>query len=142
MEHNKISLPIAIMIETLRHNGVSNQELIKKVAAKDISEWESFNTNFDFHMLISQFENSDFTSIIHDGYQIKFITINGLQNLLHFKFNLLKDLDYKLTENGISDLTLDPQQFAILKQMLSPNCIICENSVDAEGRTTIQIEMA
>src|SRR5699024_12712383 len=116
MEHNKISLPIAIMIETLRHNGVSNQELIKKVAAKDISEWESFNTNFDFHMLISQFENSDFTSIIHDGYQIKFVTINGLQNLLHFKFNLLKYLDYKLMETGITDLTLFPNKLIIIQE--------------------------
>lgn len=142
MEHNKISLPIAIMIETLRHNGISNQELIKKVAAKNVSEWESFNPDFDFHMLISLFEDSDFTSIIHDGYQIKFVTINGLQNLLRLKFNLLKDVDYNLIENGISGLTLDQQQFAIFKQMLSTNCTILENSVNAEGITTIQIKMA
>ena len=100
-----------------------------------------FNPDFDFHMLISLFEDSDFTSIIHDGYQIKFVTINGLQNLLRLKFNLLKDVDYNLIENGISGLTLDQQQFAIFKQMLSTNCTILENSVNAEGITTIQIKI-
>ncbi|MBO1005786.1 hypothetical protein [Pseudogracilibacillus auburnensis] len=142
MEYIKISLPIAYMIETLRHNGVSNQELIEQIEKKDVSPWKVFNSNFDFNELVNLSKKDDFTSIIQDGYTIKFVTIRGLQNLLRLKFDLLQERDYDLTENGIAGLTMDQQQFATLKQMLSPNCIIHKNSSDTEGKTSINIELA
>ncbi|MBS4210353.1 hypothetical protein [Bacillus sp. FJAT-50079] len=142
MECIKISLPTAYMIETLRHHGVSDQELLQQTEKKDVSPWKGFNTNFDFNELVELSEKNDFRSIIQDGYTIKFVTIKGLQNLLRLKFNQLEERNYHLTEKGIAELVLDQPQYKTLKQMLSPNCMIRENSLDAEGKTSITIELA
>src|SRR5690625_5210386 len=81
---NKITLMEAYLIETIRSHGVSNDYLLTQVEQEDISEWEELNTNFDFNGLITlRNQNpSAFEDIINEGYSIKFLTFNGLQNLL------------------------------------------------------------
>ena len=69
-----------------------------------------------------------FTSIIQDGYTVKFITIRGLQTLLQLKFDKIEERDYKRTDKGISGLQIEEDQLLNLKQMLSKNCRIHELS--------------
>ena|SRR5690625_1664004 len=143
MDLIKVSLPIAYMIESLRHNGVSDQELLKQVEKKDISSWESFNLNFDFNELIKLSEKNphDFNSIIHDGYSVKFLTINGLKNLLWLKFHKKESQDYHLNNYGISTLTLNKQQYLTLQQLLSSNWNIQEIQTEVNGKITINIKL-
>ncbi|MGN1386230.1 MAG: hypothetical protein ACI4XS_06480 [Bacillus sp. (in: firmicutes)] len=129
MELKKISLPIAYMIETLRSHSVSNGELLAQIEKKDVSVWDDIQSSFDFNDLL-QFAEEDsalFRSVIEDGYQVKFVTINGLQRLLQLKFDKLADRDYTLTENGVDHLQMNQQQIEILKQVLSDNWLIDEN---------------
>ena len=81
MEINKITLMDAYLIETLRSNGVSNDELLNQIGQQDISPWEKVKPNFDFTGLIKLYEQDPkaFASILSDGYTVKFITMNGLK---------------------------------------------------------------
>ncbi|MBS4202437.1 hypothetical protein KHA93_22805 [Bacillus sp. FJAT-49732] len=126
METIKISLPTAFMLETLRANGVTDEQILKQINKKDVSPWQKIDTTFDFQELVNLATNSekDFESIITDGYSVKFMTINGLKNLLRLKFNKIQDQDYQQTEKGITDLILTEQELATIKQMLSKNCIL------------------
>lgn len=118
------------MLETLRSNLVSNEEILKQIGDGDVGIWETLNTNFDFNELIQLAEQDQdkFTAIVQDGYQVKFITFKGLQRLLQLKFNKTVDEDYQLTNKGVTDLRLDGAQLSVLKQMLSKNWAVHETT--------------
>lgn len=128
MELNKITLPQMYMIESIRKNGVTDQQLLQQVQTGDVSPWREFNENFDFHDLVTWYEKDPdtFKSVILDGYQVKFVTIYGLKNYLKLKFGKQEDQDFQLTEKGITDLHVDDQQLAKIQQMLSKNWTIQE----------------
>lgn len=130
----KISLMEAYLIETVRASGVTNEELMEQVSKKDVTAWEKLNENWDYTTLINlQEKDADaFQSIIQDGYQVKFVTINGLKNLLKLKFNITEE-EYELTEHGIEDLSVDEDTLFTIKLMLSANWKVHESAVDGEG---------
>lgn len=114
------------MIETLRNHNLSDEELLIRLEKKDNAFFKEIKSNFDFNELLKLYEQNPiaFKSILLDGYTIKFITINGLKNLLKIKFDKIAERDYKLLDNGISHLTIEENSYPILKQMLSQNWII------------------
>lgn len=128
MENNKISMMDAFLIETLRSNGVSNDDILTKLEQNDLRTWENEYPNNRFSALITLFkeDKTKFKSILLDGYSVKFITMNGLKNLLKLKYDKIAERDYQLHENGMDFLDIDEQQLSSLKQLLSINWIIQE----------------
>lgn len=139
MELQKISLMDAYMIETLRSKGVTNEELIEQ---KDIEMWNRLDDSFDFYDLLRLREKDPlaFQTIIKDGYQVKFVTINGLKNLLKLKFNRIDKIDYQTTEKGVRGLYLNMEAYNQLKKLLSKNWTVKEEEVD--DKTVLHIELA
>ena len=131
------------MIETLRGNGVSDDEIITKIAQKDIGFWENVKPAYDFNELIKLYDQDPqkFLSILSNGYTVKFITINGLHNLLKMKFDKIKDHDYQLTDSGISHLKIEQRIYPVLKQMLSKNWVIHELSEQNSDQPTKDISI-
>ncbi|WP_339228469.1 hypothetical protein NSQ77_01635 [Oceanobacillus sp. FSL K6-2867] len=120
----KISLMDAFIIETLRKNGVSNQEIIQHVERKDVARFRTYHASFDFNELIQLEERlgtAEFQKVLSEGYSIKFVTYNGLKNLLFLKFDKIEDRDYELGDDGFSQLRLDEDQGEQLEKMLSGN---------------------
>lgn len=124
----RISLPAAYMIETLRSNGISDDQILHQIGERDVTPWDRLDSNFDFNHLVelADQDRTGFKSIIQDGYTVKFVTIRGLQTLLQLKFKKQADRDYQVTETGISGLQLEESDFTVLKQLLSRNCKIQE----------------
>lgn len=111
------------MIEKLRHHNLSDDELLSRFEKKDIIFFEEIKFDFDVNELLKLYEQSPITfkSILLDGYTIKFVTLNGLKNLLKIKFDKVDERDYKLLDNGISHLIIEENAYPVLKQMLSQN---------------------
>ncbi|MEI4769090.1 hypothetical protein WAX74_05370 [Psychrobacillus sp. FJAT-51614] len=130
MKNNKVSMMDAILIEILRSNGVSNNEILQQLERKDIQSWETDYPNNNFHSLFSLFEEdkNKFESILQEGYTVKFVTRNGLKNLLKLKYQKIDERDFELLENGIKHLEIDEQQLSSLKQLLSINWVIQEDT--------------
>ncbi|MFJ7933986.1 hypothetical protein [Sporosarcina sp. NPDC096371] len=128
METNRISLPTAYMIETLRSHGITDQELLHQIDERDVTPWDRLDSRFDFTHLVELADSDQdlFKSIILDGYTIKFVTLNGVKTLLQLKFDKLIERDYQLTETGISGLYLEKHELIKLEQLLSSNCKIYE----------------
>jgi hypothetical protein len=137
MGTKKITLMEAYMIETLRSNGISNMELLTQLEQGDSSSWERINPNYNYGELISlyQQDKNAFTSILAEGYQVKFITIRGLQGLLELKFKKTVGKDYTLTDEGMKQLKVDKGEFETLKQFLSQNWTITELPLETEDET-------
>ncbi|HEY4600106.1 MAG TPA: hypothetical protein VIG73_02245 [Cerasibacillus sp.] len=128
MKTEKISLMDAYMIETLRRQGVSDEEMILKIQLGDVSSWKNLHDKFDFNELIKLAERGKdgLEEIISEGYQISFITYPGLQQIIKLKFNKTKDRDYQLTDKGIKNLQLNERELAQLKQLLSMNWVVAD----------------
>ncbi|GIN74700.1 hypothetical protein J14TS2_51750 [Bacillus sp. J14TS2] len=144
MKNHPISLPIAYMIETLRNQGISDAEILNQIKRKDITPWSHVNERFDFDELIKLADQDQdaFTSIIEDGYQIKFITIRGLQTLLKLKFQLIEGRDYQLTGKGIKELHIKKDAWLQLKSLLSKNCLVQEEPLEENSSyRNVKIEL-
>ena len=143
MEVNKISLPVAYMIEIVRSHGVSDEEFLVRIESGDVSPWREFHAEFDFNELValSEKDPAQFRSIILDGYEVKYVSIYGLKNLLKFKLDKLEERDYHLTEKGITDLKVDDQQLAIIRQFLPANWTIQEIAFENRDHSDKKIKI-
>lgn len=125
----------AVMLESLRSNGVSNQELLNNL---DGRSWEeTFSTEYEALLNIYSQDKQQFIELLENGYSVKFITFNGLKNLLKMKFNKLEEQDYKIVDNTFELLELNPQQLSTLRQLLSINWVVDEH--EREGLDTDSI---
>ena len=127
MTVESITLSEAYMIENLRKQGISNESLLK-VDDESVERWKDLDDRFDFNVLkeMAFQEQEKYKSVIKDGYQVKFLTINGLINLVELKFNKQKEVDFKVLEDGISELVLDKAMIPLLKEFLSVNWKVIE----------------
>ncbi len=116
-----ITLMEAYAIETLRGNGIGNDKIIENIRANDLEEFKAIKENMDFDALVELDKNADFESIVNDGYKVKFLTFNGLKNLIKMKFGKFADEDYQVDEFVISGLELDENQQKDLENILSAN---------------------
>lgn len=141
MTVHKISLMDAYLIETLRKNGISNEEILAKLKTGNVESWQKFHEQFDFNdlLMLANKDIDQFQKILDQGYQVKFITFNGLKNLLRMRFSKVPDRDYELTEKGIKNLHLNQKQLASLKQMLSGNWVLEEAKSANEGAVSIEL---
>ena len=116
-----ITLMEAYAIETLRGNGISNDKIIENIKANNLEEFKAVKENMDFDALVELSKNADFETIVNDGYKVKFLTFNGLKNLIKMKFGKFADEDYQVDDFVISGLELDKNQQKDLENMLSAN---------------------
>ncbi|WP_051239067.1 hypothetical protein [Jeotgalicoccus psychrophilus] len=119
-----ITLMEAYAIETLRSNGIGNDKIIENIKANDLDEFKAVKENMDFDALVELSKNADFEAIVNDGYKVKFLTFNGLKNLIKMKFGKFADEDYQVDEFVISGLEISEDQQKDLENMLSANWIL------------------
>lgn len=139
MDLQKVTLPTAYMLETLRSMGISNEEILEKIKDRDVSSWKELDSHFDFTQLVelAKDNGSAFESIVKDGYQVKFVTVRGVENLLRLKFGKVVERDFTMTEKGVTGLELSAEQLATFSKLLSSNWHIEE--IDNQK---IKIELA
>lgn len=141
MGRNNISLKDAYIIETLRSNHVNDQEIIDRVEANDMTEWQVSGINIDVERLVQIGKEVNIHSILEYGYSVKFVTFKGLLNLLKLKFHKEEELDYELTSNGIVGLRVDDNELATLRQILSQNWHIESERGTVKGIFTVSIQI-
>lgn len=124
---NSITLMDAYAIENLRSYGYSNDQILSKVEAKDIEEFKKVKENLDFSLLIDMDESIGLRTLLEDGYKVKFLTFNGLKNLIKLKFGKVAEEDYKVDEFKLSGLNLDESQALDLANALSANWQMIES---------------
>jgi len=108
----------AYIIETLRSNGVTKEEMVQAVKTKNVDQFKEINEHFDYTGL---YELEDLGDLLENGYQVKFLTLPGLTNLLKMRFQKEKDQDYVQEGNSLKGLSLSNQEKEAIEKWLSPN---------------------
>jgi hypothetical protein len=129
----KLSMPAGLLLEAAIAGGIDGDHLIDVIRNKNISalshigKEEASWLNF-FHYADENWE--DIVLAVNNGYMFKFITIRGLQNLLHIKFSFKEEEHFKIGDSCL-ELILNksqlkflqsriPNQWAFVKQENSP----------------------
>lgn len=131
MSKEAITLKEAYVIENLRKQDVTNEKLLE-ILNETIEDWDGLIEEDDFDILksLAKEDSEKYTSVIQAGYRVKFLTLNGLINLVQLKFNKEKDLDFTVHDDGISNLKLDENRHSEITEFLSQNW-----KVKKEGNT-------
>ncbi|MFC7366501.1 MULTISPECIES: hypothetical protein [Bhargavaea] len=140
MTKPKLSLMEAYMVESLRSKGISNEELFALVEQGDAEGLKEIEPRFDYGELVeaAQMDLEAFRSALLDSYEVRFVTFNGLKNLLRMRFGKEEERDYTLTETGIQGLQLTSHEREQLNDMLSANWQVTS---DGSGAVTVELNM-
>ncbi len=122
-----ISLMEAYIIETLKGYGISADEVEKRIAEQTLGEWQE-QFKYDFSLLEKMDPDTLRTAFAGD-YRIKFVTINGLKNLLRMRFDI-QDIHYREVENGLVNLSIDETIEMKIRSMLSSNWTVTRTGDD------------
>src|SRR5690625_7285328 len=95
----KITLIDAYHNETLRNYQVTYDEILKAVKNKQAEKFKKYHKDFDFTLLYEL--QKDLKDILIKGYQVKFLTLPGLKNLLRMKYDKEEGNDYETKETSL-----------------------------------------
>src|SRR5690625_7480987 len=110
----KITLIDAYHNETLRNYQVTYDEILKAVKNKQAEKFKKYHKDFDFTLLYEL--QKDLKDILIKGYQVKFLTLPGLKNLLRMKYDKEEGNDYETKETSLENLSLTKKELKDIKR--------------------------
>lgn len=109
----KISMMEAYRIEQL------------KLETNTYQAWQAAVNEID--ELIYNFNEDEFIELYEGRYEIHFVTMNGLKNLLNMRYGITSD-HYIAMENGLDQVPLSKEQINSVRKWISPNWTIEESA--------------
>ncbi|MGE7915626.1 hypothetical protein [Lysinibacillus xylanilyticus] len=118
-----INLMQAYELDKLSKLGLTDEEIVGTLYTGEVSVWREKVPNYEFSETMALFKEGEqsFLDALHGNYRIKYVTLPGIQRLLHLRFSLEEDKDYQLLETGIQHLTCNEETIVKLQHMLSTN---------------------
>ncbi len=136
-----INLMQAYELDKLSKLALTDEEIVRTLKTGDVSVWQEKVPNYEFleTKILYQSGEQLFLDALHGNYRIKYVTLPGIQRLLHLRFQLEEGKDYQLLETGIQSLSCTEEIIAKLHQMLSTNWTLVKQ---ADGTYNIFINFA
>lgn len=118
-----INLMQAYELDKLSKLGISDKEILQTLRTGEVSSWCTKEPNYEFKETLALYHEGEqqFLDALHGNYRIKYVTLPGIQRLLHLRFQLEETKDFRLAEAGIQDLVCDKAIISKLLTMLSTN---------------------
>lgn len=111
------------MIEVLKSHALTYEEISNQIEQNNVDQIAQ-QYEVDMAQLKALYEASpvEFKDAFQGHYEVKFMTINGLKNLIRMRFGITEDR-YTLLEqgNGIENLIIDEATEKQITTMLSSN---------------------
>ncbi|WP_058303430.1 hypothetical protein [Gorillibacterium timonense] len=129
----KLSQWDALLVESLRGKGLSDDELLDRVKTGALPKDES-RFEFDYHRLTElQAENPDvFEQAVKKGYQIKFNTIGGIRSWIEVALDKEALLELGKGKEAV-EVRLTAGERALLESVLSYGWQIAEATPEENG---------
>lgn len=142
----KLTQPNALRLELIRANGFTDADILTHFQNGDLSPFQQVgNGEIDFSSLL-EFANAQweaFEQAVRVGYELSFLSINGIRNLIAARFGLQADQDYTSHEEYLAGLHLEPTQLEWLQAVLPKNwAIVAQGEAQAVGQQSYNIQLA
>lgn len=125
-----INLMQAYELDKLSKLDLSDEDILQTLRTGDVSSWHSLAPNYEFNETLALYREGEqtFLNALHGQYRIKYVTLPGIQRLLHLRFNLDETKHFTLEDTGITNLTCDEDTILKIKDMLSINWTIAKQT--------------
>ncbi|SDJ17247.1 hypothetical protein [Natribacillus halophilus] len=123
----QISQVSANLLEHARHKGVSELELQRAIQEENVSFLNEVSDelfSYDEVFTHAREQGEELERALLEGYNIKFITKDGLKTWLKQKFGFEEGRDYREEEGQIKGLVLDKDERQMLESSLAGNWTI------------------
>ncbi|MBL0388539.1 hypothetical protein JJB07_18200 [Tumebacillus sp. ITR2] len=131
----KLNQPTALRLEQIRAKGFSDEDILAKLKAEDLTAFQNaLGEDVDFTSILDflRANPDDFEKALTDGYELTFISIFGIKNLLAARYNLVAGRDYPDSDESLEDILLTLDGVAWLKSTLSKNFRVLDLEKSAE----------
>ncbi|MDQ0656598.1 hypothetical protein [Paenibacillus sp. W2I17] len=141
MSRTQLSIPVGLLVENVLTSGESKEVIIECLQRRDYSRLlplvKESAMDFDERLQTAADNGDDWEKAIRQGYEFKFLHINGLKRLLDFRFDRKVDRDYVQDELSLKHIQLTAEEIELLQSLIGRQWIVQpeETEAAAEGRT-------
>ncbi|MCP1184124.1 hypothetical protein [Paenibacillus sp. 1781tsa1] len=141
MSRTQLSIPVGLLVENVLTSGVPGEVIIEWLQRREYARLLSLvkepAMDFDERLQTAADIGDDWEKAIRQGYEFKFLHINGLKRLLDFRFDRKVDRDYVQDELSLKHIHLTVHEIKLLQSLIGRQWIVqVEETVAAEeGRT-------
>ncbi|WP_339169949.1 hypothetical protein MKX75_13315 [Paenibacillus sp. FSL R5-0341] len=141
MSRTQLSIPVGLLVENVLTSGVPREVIIEYLQRRDYSQLlplvKEPAMDFDERLQTAADIGDDWEKAIRQGYEFKFLHINGLKRLLDFRFDRKVDRDYVQDELSLKHIRLTAQEIELLQSLIGRQWFVQveETETAEEGRT-------
>ncbi|WP_413409099.1 hypothetical protein [Paenibacillus amylolyticus] len=137
MSRTQLSIPVGLLVENVLTSGESKEVIIECLQRRDYSRLlplvKESAMDFDERLQTADDIGDDWEKAIRQGYEFKFLHINGLKRLLDFRFDRKVDRDYVQDELSLKHIHLTSQEIELLQSLIGRQWIVqAEETEQAE----------
>ncbi|WP_462411473.1 hypothetical protein [Neobacillus sp. Marseille-QA0830] len=149
MEKIRLSMPVAFLIENCLTSGLPIETIIDSLKNHQFSFIKEMvqDKDMDFQERFQTAEElgEKWEAAIRDGYELKWLHMNGLKKLLRYRFKKIAELDYVQDGLVISSLTLENPEYQLLSSMICRQWMILsetDRSSDPSNQYRIELKIS
>ncbi|MEK4526547.1 hypothetical protein NST38_14165 [Paenibacillus sp. FSL H8-0104] len=141
MSRTQLSIPVGLLVENVLTSGVPGDVIIEWLQRRDFSRLlplvKESAMDFDERLQTATDIGDDWEKAIRQGYEFKFLHINGLKRLLDFRFDRKVDRDYVQDELSLKHIQLTAEEIELLQSLIGRQWIVQAEETEAaeESRT-------
>ncbi|WP_339308295.1 hypothetical protein NST33_13720 [Paenibacillus sp. FSL L8-0435] len=140
MSQTQLSIPVGLLVENVLTSGESKEVIIECLQRQDYSRLlplvKESTMDFDERLQTAADIGDDWEKAIRQGYEFKFLHINGLKRLLDFRFDRKVDRDYVQDELSLKHIQLTVEEIELLQTLIGRQWLVqAETEQAEEGRT-------
>ncbi|APO45683.1 hypothetical protein BS614_17780 [Paenibacillus xylanexedens] len=141
MNRTQLSIPVGLLVENVLTSGEPKEVIIDCLQRRDYSRLlplvKESAMDFDERLQTAADIGDDWEKAIRQGYEFKFLHINGLKRLLDFRFDREVDRDYVQDELSLKHICLTAEEIELLQSLIGRQWLVQVEEVEAaeEGRT-------
>ncbi|MEK4661070.1 hypothetical protein MHH93_04195 [Priestia sp. FSL H7-0729] len=141
MSRTQLSIPVGLLVENVLTSGEPKEVIIECLQRRDYSQLlplvKESAMDFDERLQTAADIGDDWEKAIRQGYEFKFLHINGLKRLLDFRFDRKMDRDYVQDGLTLRQIHLTTHEIELLQSIIGRQWIVQVEVTEAveEGRT-------
>ncbi len=118
-----INLMQAYELDKLSKLGLTDEEILQTLRTGDVSSWRNLEPKYEFNETLALYKEGEqtFLDAFHGNYRIKYVTLPGIQRLLHLRYELEATKNFDVEDTGIKNLSCDEEIISKIQNMLSIN---------------------
>ncbi|WFR61387.1 hypothetical protein P9222_23450 [Paenibacillus amylolyticus] len=141
MNRTQLSIPVGLLVENVLTSGLPGDKIIEWLQRRDYSQLlplvKESAMDFDERLQTAADIGDDWEKAIRQGYEFKFLHINGLKRLLDFRFDRKLDRDYVQDELSLRHIYLTTHEIELLQSIIGRQWFVhAEVTEAAEEGTT------